>query len=132
MKILHSFDALVLLTSVPSETSILSKYDSYKSFKNIVHWIYLYTNLFLKVYCSSIHFYFFLSTYLMCIITIWKVNIFSKGKALYESDFSETMINTICNTTSFTHKIFRLGILKVDFSVGRSVWPPFILQEELI
>ena len=57
----------------------------------------------------------------MCIITVRKVNIFSKGKALYESDFSETMINTICNTTSFTHKIFKLGILKVDFSVGRSV-----------
>ena len=57
----------------------------------------------------------------MRIITVRKVNIFSKGKALYESDFSETMINTICNTTSFTHKIFKLGILKVDFSVGRSV-----------
>ena len=57
-----SFDALVLLTSVPSETSILSKYGMYNikhSLKKILNQIYPYTNLFLKTYYSSSYLYFF-------------------------------------------------------------------------
>ena len=49
-----SFDALVLLTLIPSETSILSKYSIYNMhlFKNIVYWIYPHTN---QVCYSSIY-----------------------------------------------------------------------------
>ena len=90
----HSFDSLVLLTSIPSETSILSKYINafiiYKhSFKNIVYLIYLYTNLFLKIHYSIIVVVIFIliNNWLtgLYIITLWKVNIFSVGKELYES-----------------------------------------------
>ena len=49
-----SFDVLVLSTSIPSETSILSKYsiNNIHLFKNIVYWIYPRTN---QVYYSSIY-----------------------------------------------------------------------------
>ena len=48
-----SSDALVLLTSIPSETSILSQHTIY----NMQIFIYLYTNVFLKVYYGSVYFH---------------------------------------------------------------------------
>ena len=56
----HSFDALVLLTSIPSETSFLWKYKIHL-ISNIhlkifcIEFIF-HANLFLKMYYSSTHF----------------------------------------------------------------------------
>ena len=85
--ITHAFDALVLLTSVPSETSILSKYSIY----NIQTFIlkYCVSNLSLyEPFSKNVlqkFFLFSLTTDLMSIITLWIVNIFSIYKDLHES-----------------------------------------------
>ena len=56
-----TFDALVLLTAIPSETSILSQYSIYniQTFKIIAYWAFIYTKLFLKIYYSTIFFHFY-------------------------------------------------------------------------
>ena len=109
-----TFDALVLLTSLPSETSTLWKYRNIHKqlFKNILYWIDLYTSLFLKIYYGSRYgrygSLFLLTTDLISIIPLSKVKLFSVSTELYESILilAKIMINTICNTTFFTCKIF--------------------------
>ena len=80
------------------------------SFKKTMYWIYLYTNLFLKIYYySSSYFVFLLTADLMSIIK-WKFHIFSISKELYESllIFPKSWLILTAITFFFTYKIFNL------------------------
>ena len=91
---------------------ILSKYSIYnvQTLKNIIYWIHLFTNFFLKIYYSSS--YFILINNSMSIKT-WKVNIFSTGKELYESILILAKLWLILSVISFFSRMRYLLLSQV-------------------
>ena len=91
---------------------ILSKYSIYnvQTLKNMIYWIHLFTNFFLKIYYSSS--YFILINNSMSIKT-WKVNIFSTGKELYESILILAKLWLILSVISFFSRMRYLLLSQV-------------------